>query len=142
MIFSMELSWQVLLGSLLTVAQAKSQSSKVSLYVGSMAPLTGPRSWWGAGITTAMQMAFELINNRSDILPYFELKLLENDTLVRAIEYWIRLLRASTKSVSMQFLETIPTKFNRFESHFILVQSLQNFHHWLTVNWSLSKCSF
>ena len=142
MIFSMKLSWQVLLGSLLTVAQAKSQSSKVSLYVGSMAPLTGPRSWWGAGITTAMQMAFELINNRSDILPYFELKLLENDTLVRAIEYWIRLLRASTKSVSMQFLETIPTKFNRFESHFILVQSLQNFHHWLTVNWSLSKCSF
>lgn len=97
MIFSMKLSWQVLLGSLLTVAQAKSQSSKVSLYVGSMAPLTGRRSWWGAGITTAMQMAFELINNRSDILPYFELKLLENDTRVRVIEYRIRLLRASTK---------------------------------------------
>ena len=87
MIFSMKLSWQVLLGSLLTVAQAKSQSSKVSLYVGSMAPLTGRRSWWGAGITTAMQMAFELINNRSDILPYFELRLLENDTRVRIIAY-------------------------------------------------------
>jgi len=45
-----------------------------------MAPLSGKRAWWGAGITAAMQMAFEYINDRSDILPYYELRLLVNDT--------------------------------------------------------------
>ena len=48
-----------------------------------MAPLTGKRAWWGAGITAAMQMAFEYINNRSDILSFYELRLLANDTQVR-----------------------------------------------------------
>ena len=58
------------------------QSSKTPLFVGSMAPLSGSRSWWGSGITVAMEMAFEYINNRTDILPAYELKLLKNDTRV------------------------------------------------------------
>ena len=40
------------------------------------------------------------------------------------------------------FPQTILTLFNRLKSNFILVWSLQNFHQWLTMNWSLSKCSF
>lgn len=73
--------WQLLFVSLL--ANVRGQSLKTPLYVGSMAPLTGSRAWWGAGITAAMQMAFEYINNRSDILPFYELRLLAHDTQVR-----------------------------------------------------------
>ena len=40
------------------------------------------------------------------------------------------------------FSETTPMFFNLLKSDFILVRSLQNFHQWLTMNWSLSKCSF
>ncbi|KAL9969262.1 hypothetical protein ACROYT_G021458 [Oculina patagonica] len=70
--------WQLLPLCLLVRAQV--QPSKVSLYIGSMAPLSGKRAWWGAGITAAMQMAFEYINNSSHILPSYELRLLANDT--------------------------------------------------------------
>jgi len=71
--------WQLLPFWFLPLAQAQ-PSTKVPLYIGSMAPLTGKRSWWGAGITVAMQMAFEYINNSSDVLPFHELRLLANDT--------------------------------------------------------------
>lgn len=78
----MMLPWQLL--PLLVFSNIQAQSSaKVPLYIGSMAPLSGKRAWWGAGITAAMQMAFEYINDRSDILPYYELRLLVNDTQVR-----------------------------------------------------------
>jgi len=70
---------QLLLLWFLSLAQAQ-PSTKVPLYIGSMAPLTGKRAWWGAGITAAMQMAFEYINNSSDVLPSYELRLLANDT--------------------------------------------------------------
>lgn len=76
--------WQLLPFWFLPLAQAQ-PSAKVPLYIGSMAPLTGKRAWWGAGITAAMQMAFEYINNSSDILPSYELRLLANDTKVRII---------------------------------------------------------
>lgn len=76
--------WQLLPFWFLPLAQAQ-PSTKVPLYIGSMAPLTGKRSWWGAGITVAMQMAFEYINNSSDVLPFHELRLLANDTKVRTI---------------------------------------------------------
>lgn len=75
--------WQLLPLCLLVHAQV--QPSKVPLYIGSMAPLSGKRAWWGAGITAAMQMAFEYINNSSHILPSYELRLLANDTKVRMI---------------------------------------------------------
>lgn len=74
--------WQLLPFSFLTLAQAQ-LSTKVPLYIGSMAPLSGKRAWWGAGISAAMQMAFEYINNSSDILPSYEMRLLANDTKVR-----------------------------------------------------------
>ena len=76
--------WQFLPFWFLPLAQAQA-SVKVPLYIGSMAPLTGKRAWWGAGITAAMQMAFDHINNSSDILPSYELRLLANDTKVRII---------------------------------------------------------
>lgn len=55
---------------------------KRTLYVGSMAPMTGNRAWWGAGIPLAIQMAFEDINKRSDILKDYELELISRDTKV------------------------------------------------------------
>ena len=76
--------WELLPFWFLSLAQTQ-PSAKVPLYIGSMAPLTGQRAWWGAGITAAMQMAFEYINNSSDILPSYELRLLANDTKVRII---------------------------------------------------------
>ena len=76
--------WELLPFWFLSLAQTQ-PSAKVPLYIGSMAPLTGQRAWWGAGVTAAMQMAFEYINNSSDILPFYELRLLANDTKVRII---------------------------------------------------------
>ena len=81
--FLIMILWQLFSVCLLTHAQV--HSSKSPLYIGSMAPLSGKRAWWGAGITAAMQMAFEYINNSSDILPWYELKLLANDTKVRIL---------------------------------------------------------
>lgn len=53
---------------------------RTTLYVGSMAPMTGKRAWWGAGIPLAIEMAFEDINKRDDILRDYELKLISRDT--------------------------------------------------------------
>lgn len=54
------------------------------LYVGSMAPMTGNRSWWGAGIPLAIEMAFEDVNKRSDVLKGYKLILAQRDTQVRS----------------------------------------------------------
>ena len=56
---------------------------KRPLYIGSMAPMTGIRAWWGAGIPLAIKMAFEDINQRSDILKEYKLNLIPRDTQVR-----------------------------------------------------------
>lgn len=53
------------------------------LYIGAMAPMTGSRSWWGAGIPLAIEMAFEDINKRSDVLKEYKLILDQRDTQVR-----------------------------------------------------------
>ncbi|RMX39594.1 hypothetical protein pdam_00004029 [Pocillopora damicornis] len=42
--------------------------------------MTGKRAWWGAGIPLAIEMAFEDINKRDDILRDYELKLISRDT--------------------------------------------------------------
>lgn len=89
--------WQLLPLCLLAV-RAQVQPSKLPLYIGSMAPLSGTRAWWGAGITAAMQMAFEYINNSSHVLPSYELRLLANNTKVRLI--LIALLTFVTKADS------------------------------------------
>lgn len=54
------------------------------LYIGSMAPMTGKKSWWGAGIPLAIEMAFEDINKRSDVLKEYKLILVQRDTQVRS----------------------------------------------------------
>lgn len=56
-----------------------------SLYIGSMAPMSGDRAWWGAGIPLAIEMAFEDINKRSDILKEYKLNLIPRDTQVSSI---------------------------------------------------------
>jgi len=48
-----------------------------------MAPMTGKRAWWGAGIPLAIKMAFEDINARNDILKEYRLQLVARDTQVR-----------------------------------------------------------
>lgn len=53
-----------------------------TLYIGSMAPMTGKRAWWGAGIPLAIEMAFEDINSRSDVLRQYRLELIRRDTQV------------------------------------------------------------
>lgn len=53
-----------------------------TIFIGVMAPLSGSRAWWGAGIPVAIEMAFDYVNNRSDILPGYNLKLVPRDTKV------------------------------------------------------------
>ncbi|XP_068754986.1 gamma-aminobutyric acid type B receptor subunit 2-like [Montipora capricornis] len=57
-----------------------SQIQKRQLYIGSMAPVSGKRAWWGGGIPLAFQMAFEDINKRNDVLGAYNLKLVGSDT--------------------------------------------------------------
>ena len=59
-----------------------SQPHDRTLYIGSMAPMTGKRAWWGAGIPLAIEMAFEDINARSDVLHGYRVKLIRRDTQV------------------------------------------------------------
>lgn len=59
---------------------ATSQARKRPLYIGSMAPMTGKKAWWGAGIPLAIEMAFEDINARNDILKEYRLQLVARDT--------------------------------------------------------------
>ena len=61
---------------------AASQPPKRPLYIGSMAPMTGKRAWWGAGISLAIEMAFEDINVRNDVLRDYRLQLVARDTQV------------------------------------------------------------
>lgn len=44
--------------------------------------MTGKRAWWGAGIPLAIEMAFEDINGRSDVLRQYRLELIRRDTQV------------------------------------------------------------
>ncbi|XP_020910363.1 gamma-aminobutyric acid type B receptor subunit 1-like [Exaiptasia diaphana] len=55
-------------------------SSKQPLYIGCISPMTGKSDWWGRGIPVAAEMAFDMINNQSNILKDYELILLKNDS--------------------------------------------------------------
>lgn len=46
------------------------------LYVGLMVFMIGKRVWWGVGILLVIEMVFEDINKRDDILRDYELKLI------------------------------------------------------------------
>ena len=52
------------------------------LTIGSYSPLTGP--CWGGGyaVKLVMELALSQVNNRTDILPGYELQMVLNDTKV------------------------------------------------------------
>lgn len=49
---------------------------RMILYVGLMVFMIGKRVWWGVGILLVIEMVFEDINKRDDILRGYELKLI------------------------------------------------------------------
>ncbi|XP_071835075.1 gamma-aminobutyric acid type B receptor subunit 1-like [Apostichopus japonicus] len=53
-------------------------SSKIPLYIGGMMSMTV--GWDGSGCLVSAELALEQINNRSDILPDYELKMVWNDS--------------------------------------------------------------
>ncbi|XP_071835073.1 uncharacterized protein [Apostichopus japonicus] len=53
-------------------------SSKIPLYIGGNMQMTG--GWDGSGCLVSAELALEQINNRSDILPDYELKMVWNDS--------------------------------------------------------------
>lgn len=56
---------------------------KIPLYIGGMMSMSG--GWDGSGCLVAAELALEQINNRTDILANYELKMLWNDTQVSLI---------------------------------------------------------
>lgn len=56
-------------------------TGKKKLYIGALFPMSG--GWpGGQACLPAAQMALELVNNRSDILPDYELELIYYDSMV------------------------------------------------------------
>lgn len=57
-------------------------SGKKKLYIGALFPMSG--GWpGGQACLPSAQMALELVNNRTDILPDYELELIYYDSMVR-----------------------------------------------------------
>lgn len=57
-------------------------AGKKKLYIGALFPMSG--GWpGGQACLPAAQMALDLVNNRSDILPDYELELIHYDSMVR-----------------------------------------------------------
>lgn len=57
-------------------------AGKKKLYIGALFPMSG--GWpGGQACLPAAQMALELVNNRTDILPDYELELIYYDSMVR-----------------------------------------------------------
>lgn len=54
--------------------------ARIPLYIGGMFSLSG--GWDGSGCLVSAELALDQINNRSDILPDYELKMIWNDTKV------------------------------------------------------------
>ena len=77
--------WKRLIFFLLLSARNAANGSK-TLYVGGLFPLSGPsKSLEGRAILSACQLAIEMVNNRTDILPGYELQLLWNDSKVNIV---------------------------------------------------------
>ncbi|KAJ7363713.1 hypothetical protein OS493_009876 [Desmophyllum pertusum] len=73
--------WWLQLLHLCLLTHAQPQPPKVPLYIGSMAPLSGSRAWWGAGITAAMKWRLSTSTTALTFLLSYELRLLANDTM-------------------------------------------------------------
>lgn len=63
------------------ITSSNMEEEKVPLYIGGMFSMTG--GWDGSGCLMAAELALEQINNRTDILPDYELKMVWGDTQVR-----------------------------------------------------------
>ena len=84
--FAQAIVW-VLAANLSQPQETIIQQQERTLFIGSMAPVTGKRAWWGAGIPLAIKMAFEDINARSDILKGYRLELIPRDTQVSEAQH-------------------------------------------------------
>ncbi|XP_071835096.1 gamma-aminobutyric acid type B receptor subunit 1-like isoform X3 [Apostichopus japonicus] len=60
------------------ITSSNMEEEKVPLYIGGMFSMTG--GWDGSGCLMAAELALEQINNRTDILPDYELKMVWGDT--------------------------------------------------------------
>ena len=68
-----------------------SEDAKIPLYVGGLWPMTGPGWRGGAEALPAIELAVEVLNNSTDILPNHEIKLIWNDTRVSSVDLPIHL---------------------------------------------------
>lgn len=73
-----------------------------------MAPMTGKKAWWGAGIPLAIEMAFEDINARNDILKEYRLQLVARDTQVRYRTCLFKQMDSaiSTRQITIQWISS------------------------------------
>ena len=70
----------ILLATLCVCGTTK--DAKTPLYVGGLWPMTGPGWRGGAEALPAIELAVQVINNSTDILPGHEIRLIWNDTKV------------------------------------------------------------
>lgn len=72
-----------LIALLLLLSWPRPSSGKKKLYIGALFPMSG--GWpGGQACMPSAQMALDLVNNRSDILPDYELELIHYDSMVSA----------------------------------------------------------
>lgn len=72
-----------LTGLLLLLLWPRPSAGKKKLYIGALFPMSG--GWpGGQACLPSAQMALDLVNNRSDILPDYELELIHYDSMVSA----------------------------------------------------------
>lgn len=68
---------------LLLIIWPRPSAGKKKLYIGALFPMSG--GWpGGQACMPSAQMALDLVNNRSDILPDYELELIHYDSMVSA----------------------------------------------------------
>ncbi|MED6254246.1 hypothetical protein ATANTOWER_020945 [Ataeniobius toweri] len=68
---------------LLLLLWPRPSAGKKKLYIGALFPMSG--GWpGGQACMPSAQMALDLVNNRSDILPDYELELIHYDSMVSA----------------------------------------------------------
>lgn len=73
---------------LLLLFWPRPSAGKKKLYIGALFPMSG--GWpGGQACMPSAQMALDLVNNRSDILPDYELELIHYDSMVSAV-WWCR----------------------------------------------------
>lgn len=69
--------------TLLVLLCPRPSAGKKKLYIGALFPMSG--GWpGGQACMPSAQMALDLVNNRSDILPDYELELIHYDSMVSA----------------------------------------------------------